>query len=362
MRTSDAGHQETDALLKVIEDRINREYAQAKKEVAEKLEDYLRRFRIKDALKRKALLAGEITQQEYSDWLYGQTMVGQRWKEMRDVLAKDLTNYAQIARSAAFGHMPEVYAININYGTYQVERDGLVDTSYVLYDRHTIERLLMDDEGHFIPAPGKKLQEKIDAGKVERWNVQNVQSVMIQGILQGESIPAMATRLAESVGEQNRKVAIRNARTMTTGVQNAGRLAAYDRARRMGIRLKKQWMATLDRRTRHWHRELDGVVVDNEEPFVNSYGKIMYPGDPDADPSNIFNCRCTMIASIEGFERDLSNLAERNVDHLEGMSYDEWKAEKQSTSDPILKQDQIASLMKRMYGAEYARYRRLGAQ
>ncbi len=50
----------------------------------------------------------------------------------------------------------------------------------------------------------------------------------------------MATRLANSVGEQNRKAAIRNVRTMATGVQNAGRVDSYDRAKKMGIKAKKQ--------------------------------------------------------------------------------------------------------------------------
>lgn len=358
----DAGHEETEAILKVLEGRVNREYAKAQKEVKSKLTDYLRRFEVKDRLKRQALAAGLITPEEYQKWRVGQMMVGERWSAMQGTLASDYANYAQIARSAAFEHMPEVYAVNINYGTYQIEHDGLVDTSYVLYDRHTVERLLVDDKGDFIPAPGRKLTQKINAGLVKRWNTQNVQSVMLQGILQGESIPAIATRLAESVGEQNRKVSIRNARTLTTGVQNAGRLAAYDRARRMGIKVRKQWLATLDQRTRHWHRELDGVVVDNDQPFHNEYGDIMYPGDPMADPANIFNCRCTTIGSVEGYERDASNLLERNTDHLGDMTYNEWKAQKKSYSDPILKQDQISLLMRRVYGAEYAKYRILGAQ
>lgn len=358
----DAGHEATEAILKTIENRVNREYAQAEKEVQAKLNDYLKRFVVKDKLKQKALVSGLITKEEYQKWLYGQLMVGQRWAEMRGVLAEDYANYMQIAHSAAFNHMPEVYAVNINYGTYQIEHDGLVDTSFTLYDKHTIEQLLMDDKGNFIPSPGRRLAADINAGLVKQWNNKNVQSVMLQGILQGESIPNMATRLALAVGEQNRKTAIRNVRTMTTGVQNAGRLAAYDRAQRMGIQLKKEWLATLDGRTRHWHRQLDGVAVDNDKPFENEFGKIMYPGDPTAHPANIYNCRCTTIASIKGFEDDASNLLERNVDKLGNMTYDEWKNAKQSYSDPILKQDQIALLMKRIYGAEYARYRRLGAQ
>ena len=359
MRLKDDGHEETEAVLREIEKRITEEYRKAEKEIQAKLEDYMRRFEIKDELKRRALAAGEITQAEYIKWRTGQIMIGQRWAEMRDTIAEDLTNADQIARSIAFGHVPDVYAINHNYGTYQVEKAGLVDTSYTLYDRQTVERLMMDDEGNFIPKPGKKITKAINTGKAIPWNTKNVQSVMMQGIVQGESIPHLATRLSETVGETNRKVAIRNARTLVTGVQNAGRVDSYKRANEMGIKVKKQWLATLDSRTRHWHRDLDGVMVENDEPFENEYGEIMYPGDPEADPANIYNCRCTLIAALEGFERDLSDLAERNVNHLEHETYEEWKNDHKSRSDSILKQDQIEEAMKRAYGAEYARYKKL---
>lgn len=35
----------------------------------------------------------------------------------------------------------------------------------------------------------------------------------------------------------------------------------------MGVQLKKQWLATLDGKTRHEHRMLDGQTVDVEESF-----------------------------------------------------------------------------------------------
>lgn len=355
-RLPDRGDDETEKLLSEIEKRISGEYAKAEREIQQKLNDYLAKFQKKDELKRRALAAGEITQAEYDKWRLGQIMIGQRWDEMRTTLAEDLANVDQIARSIAFGHLPEVYAINHNYGTFQVETGALVDTSYTLYDRHTVERLCLDDEGRFIPAPGRRISEQINLGRALPWNKKNVQSVMMQGIMQGESIPNLATRLAKSVGEQNRGVAIRNARTLVTGVQNAGRMDSYERAKDMGIKVKKQWLATLDMRTRHWHVELDGVSVDVDEPFENEYGTIMFPGDPEADPSNIYNCRCTMIAAIEGFERDLSDLGLRHDDHLEGMTYDEWKEEHETYSEPITRQDQIAATMRRIYGAEYAHY------
>ena len=350
----DIGHEETEEVLKEIEKRISEEYAKAEREVAKTLDDYLEKFRVKDELKLKALDNGMITEEEYKQWRVGQIMMGQRWAEMRDTLAQDFTNADKIARSIAFGHMPEVYAINFDYGTFQVEKGSLIDTSYTLYDRNALEELVKNEDS-FIPAPGRKVSRDIKEGKALAWNKKQVQSAMMQGLLQGESIPKLATRVANTVGESDRKAAIRNARTMTTGVQNAGRVASYDRANNMGIETRKQWLATLDNRTRHWHASLDGEVVDNDMPFENEYGEIMYPGDPSADPANIYNCRCTLIASIKGFERDVSDMNLRHDDHLEDMTYEEWReGHYEQKSDSITKQDEIAETMQRLYGNDYS--------
>ena len=64
----------------------------------------------------------------------------------------------------------------------------------------------------------------------------------------------------------------------------------------MGVVVKKKWLATMDKRTRDVHRdELNGVEVDVDEPFHTSLGDIMFPGDPNADPANVYNCRCTLV-------------------------------------------------------------------
>ena len=355
----DEGHDETEEILEEIEKRISEVYAQAEKEVAATLDDYLRKFETKDKLKLKALANGLITEEEYKQWRVGQIAIGQRWAEMRDTLAQDFTNADKIARSIAFDHMPEVYALNHNYGTFQVEKASGIDTSYTLYDTNAFEEL-MKNEDTFIPAPGRKVSRDIKEGKALAWNKKAVQSAMMQSLLQGESIPKIATRLAKTVGESDRKAAIRNARTLTTGVENAGRIASYDQANKMGIPTRKQWLATLDSRTRHWHASLDGETVDNDKPFVNEFGEIMYPGDPKADPANIFNCRCTLIASIKGFERDVSDLSLRHDDHLKDMTYDEWKAgHYEQTSDSQDKQDQTEETMRYAYGAEYRKYKNI---
>jgi SPP1 gp7 family putative phage head morphogenesis protein len=320
----DYAHNETEKLLKKTERRVSSEYRQAEREVAQKLSDYLKSFARKDAMWAQWVKDGKKTQQEYKDWRVGQIVMGQRWEAMRETLAEDFHNANQIAGSIVNGHVPEVYALNHNYATYEVESGLGVDTSYTLYDRQTVERLMRDDP-QMLPPPGKKVSARIRAGEDIRWNNQQIQSVMIQSLLQGESMGEIATRLATAVGDKNRASAIRNARTMTTGAQSAGRVDGYKRAQDMGIKTRQQWVATLDGRTRHEHRLLDGEIVDVGEPFEVEGEKIRFPGDPSAPGHLVYNCRCTVIAALGGFERDLSDLSIRKADKLEGMSYEEWK-------------------------------------
>ena len=335
----DIGHEETEEILKVLEKDIAKEYAQAEAEVQDKLDNYLKKFEKKDKQKLKQVKEGVISESEYKKWKIGQVAMGGRWREMRDTLAQDFTNSSKIAKSIAFGHMPDVYALNHNYGTFQVEKESLLDTSYTLYDRHTIENLFKG--GKFYPSPGKAVTERIKEGKTKAWNQKQIQSVMIQGILQGESNEKIAKRLAKTVGERDRKSDVRNARTMTTCVQNAGRVGSYKRAENMGIDLMQEWLATLDGRTRHEHRLLDGQRVPVGTPFkVHGY-EIEYPGDPKAEAFLVYNCRCTLVPSLKGFEVDSSDLSLRRDDRLGDMTYEEWKNEHKNgiinTSDNTLK-------------------------
>jgi hypothetical protein len=59
---------------------------------------------------------------------------------------------------------------------------------------------------------------------------------------------------------------------------------------------KKEWVATLDPpRARENHMEMNGTVVDADEPFDVQGVKMMFPGDPDAPIGETANCRCTTV-------------------------------------------------------------------
>lgn len=295
-----------------IEKKVKREYKTASEDMQKKLDDYFRRFEIKDKIHAEEVAQGKMSQEEYLEWRKNQLLVGDRWIEMRNNLSQDLHNANRIARSIVNGYMPEAYAENFNYGVFQVEKLAHANTAFTLYDRATVERILKDDP-QILQPPGKRMKEtfgKFDAYKAGedvvlkpqtkaafdkliksnrdiRWQAGKLQSVTFQAVVQGESIPNMAKRIANTMGELNRNATVRYARTAMTEAQNAGRVNSYKRCQDMGIGVKQQWMATHDSRTRDSHVLLDGEIQEVGEEFSNG---CKYPGDPDAEPSEIWNC------------------------------------------------------------------------
>ena len=245
--------------------------------------------------------------------------MGQRWEELRDTLSEDLHNTNQIAMSIAKGYMPEVYALNYNYGTFAVERQGHLDTSFTLIDHNFVERLVRDNPKLLPdPTPGSPAAIRIARNKDVRWNRNKLQSAMIQGCLQGESIGKIANRF-QRVTDMNRTQALRHARTAVNGAANGGRLDSYRRAERMGIDLVKEWSAVLDNVTRDSHVDVNGERRGLEEEFSNG---LMYPGGM-GPPEEVYNCRCDLISWVKGFEPS----QEIKVRSSDTGSFKEWEDE-----------------------------------
>ena len=343
----DYAHRQTDKLIDQLEQVLVGAYDEAQKEAAEKLADYLRRFEAKDEKWRLWVAQGKKTEDQYKAWRTSQIMMKKRWEELQHGLAMDMVHADEIAQAIINGEMPEIYALNHNWITYDIEHQLGMSTNYTLYSPDTVRQLLKEN-------PQLLPQRKVDIPVDLRWNKQRIQSVMLQGILQGQSIPELAKCLAK-VTDGNEKNAIRNARTMATGAQNAGRSDAYKRAAGMGVKIRQTWLATLDMRTRHEHRVLDGQTVDVDEPFKVEGYEIMYPGDPSAEPEMVYNCRCRTIGQIKGFERDVRGFALRDDPDIEGMTYEQWKENRVEKPRPITHQRDVAKAMHDYYYGKYAK-------
>lgn len=318
----DYGHEQTDKMLKDLEKRIQKEYSQAAREVEASMNKWLANYRKNDDKMRALWKSGEITKKEYTDWRKKQIMLSDKWKAQRDELTQRMMEADKVASGLITEHKMDVYALNYNYGTYEVEKGTRIDTGFSLYNKDTVARLMKDDP-KLLPPPGKATSDKIRRGELKKWNNKQVQSVMTQGILQGESIPKISKRLAVAVGEKNAYSHYRAARTMTTSAENAGRMDSYKRAEDMGIKMGKTWLAAHDNHTRRTHRIYDGMTIPLKEEFATN---LMFPGDPDADPAETYNCRCSLVAdvlSVDGI--DLSDIGSGVWEDNWNMDYDEWK-------------------------------------
>lgn len=287
---ADYAHNETDKRIAELEKRLAKEYKQAYKETKNKLEKYLSDFKRKDEEKRQEVENGTLTEKEYKVWRRNQMLTGQRWADMVDTLAKDLSNVNVIAAQIVKNELSDTFALNANYSEYCIEEGFRTDYGFTLYNRDTVDKLISENPD-LLPEPS------VDIPADLRWNKQKIVSNITQAVLQGKSIPDIAKAMETVVG-MNKASAVRNARTAMTGAQNAGRQQAYERAIEEGVPLDgKEWVATLDGRTRHSHGVADGQRVSATGFFKVGNCKMLCPGDAkNGTPEELYNCRCTMIA------------------------------------------------------------------
>ena len=351
---ADHGNKLTDERLADLEKRLHDEYEQAAKDLQKKLDKYMKKFATKDEIWKKSVEAGIRTQEEYDKWRVQAIAAGERWEKMKARIVADQLHTNKIAREIIDREMPGIFELNANFALYQVEHDAQIDTGLTLYNRDAVDRILRDDPEMLLP-PGRRVSKQIQEGKAERWERQKVQSVMLQGLMQGESIPKLAARLASAVADSDYKAAVRNARTMATNAQNAGRYNAYNRLENNGVELTLEWAATLDNRTRHEHRMMHGQRRNVGEPFEVSGVKIMYPAQTgsfmsieNAPQELIWNCRCTILAYVKSYEHDTIT----HSDKMGKMTFEEWLDSKPKPQN-ILHQKNLGEQIEGSYIKQY---------
>lgn len=328
---ADYGHDETDKLLAELEKRISSVYGKAAKEMQDTIEEYFKLFEKRDAEMLKLLEAGEISSEHYKQWRLAQIGRGRRFEALRDKLAERMTNANETAVAYVNDSTPGIYSLNRNYAAYTIEQ-YLDDVDFTLWDEQTVKRLIVEQSDLM---PNYPAERAVKRGIDLAYGKKQITAQMTTGILMGESLKKLADRLQTNIPDMNRKSAIRAARTATTGAENAGRLDTFIAAKEMGIPLKKQWLATLDLRTRHSHQQLDLKIVEVEDKFPNG---LMYPGDTSGRPEEVYNCRCTMLSEADGdiignIKRRARNPLTGRNEVIDSIPYPEW-FEKKRSEDP----------------------------
>lgn len=312
---ADYGSKVTDRAISQADKELRKTYQQAKREMQKKLSDFKKRFAAKDKEKRKQRDEGKITEEQYQQWLSGQVFIRHQWESKVEQINQVLLDHNRQAMKLVSEKRFDVFAENYNINAFEAEKR--IAISFNVYSAESVAQLMLDD-------PRLLPEWKIDKKKDYTWNSQKVNNIIRQGIIQGESVDQITDRLCDELSSQNNKKMRMFARTALNSAQNAGRQKQMEDAAEMGIEVKKQWLATLDNRTRDAHRGLDANIVPFNRPFHSSLGDIMFPGDMNAAPANVYNCRCAMRSLYPKYE-DENAPDWREDETIDGQTYAEWK-------------------------------------
>ena len=213
---SDPASVKTDKEIKKLEKKINEIYSEAQKDIEKKMQDYNKRFAVKDAILNDKLNKGEITFEDYSRWLDGQIFQGEQWEAKKDQIIGVIQNANGVAKDIVNGNMAGVFAFNGNYAAYQMETGEGINFGFDLYDSATVVNLIKNNP-QILP------KWKIDEEKDYKWNSKKVNNAITQGIIQGEKLSQITDRLTTGLCAQNENLMKTFARTGMTQAQNAGR-------------------------------------------------------------------------------------------------------------------------------------------
>lgn len=320
---ADKARQWTNEQLREMETRLESIYKEAQKGITGKWDKYMqnaeKRLKSFQNAYDEAKKSGDKNLIKKTGKELGQAkkniiLRNEHYQSMVDGITTQLANVNQTAVAYLNGQLPSIYTVNYNAVNTNATDAGI---AFNIVNENTVKKLIEDGD---IKLPYKDL----DKIKDKRWNTKQLNSSVLQGILQGDSMDKIADRILP-IMNNNKNAAMRNARTMVTGAENAGRLDSYKDLDERGAVQKKVWIAAADNRVRDWHLSMDGQEVDLDDDFIDGKGnRLEYPGDPDGEPETVYNCRCSMATRIIGFrkpngrieyltQRDKSGLHEQQI-------------------------------------------------
>lgn len=325
---ADKAHRLTDLKLEEMEKRLSAIYSRAEKTVQKKMADYAKSIDEKSAELLQAYNDAETedekrkAKKEYIRF-YRKVVKSKEFVYLSATVADDLYKANVEASAYINSHTPSIYALNYNYINAEMAKD---------IDGFTPQEITEAEAEKY----SGYTQQTVDKKKDTAWNKDNLKKSVIAGSLLLLGAYAIMKRSANSAVEKNHNSASMHSEGMGTDSENKARIDGMYRASDIGVKVQKQWRATLDNRTRDSHAHLDGTTIDIDELFDNG---LEYPRDPNGEPAEICNCRCRLRyvtpytkyetrsarqGEVRGsYKKDSSFSGTKSIE-IENMSYAEW--------------------------------------
>lgn len=306
----DKGHKYTDKQIELLEKRLKRFYKEVSAEARKKLTEYFERNEERYMELWRRFDEGEITAGQFEYLILSDDEL----ETLQGELVNEYVDGDEKAMSMIGAVLATIYAYNHNAQASKMQSETGIRLPRAVKDNIGVQIGKLMRRRRMLPPPNPdKMKDRI-------WHRAKIRLVVNDGLRHGRSIYDIAENL-ERVTNMDIGAAIRAARTACTNAENQAKLdAMYVLRDEYGVDVKKQWYATLDNRTRTHHRVLHGEIRELEEPFSNG---LQYPADPQGDPSEVWNCRCTLIDVMRGMD---------DIKHSpNGMSRKEWINKKPKT-------------------------------
>ena len=313
----DKGFAETQDLLDGLEEDYKTIFDNAFEEVKKAAQDYFEKLKPREAEMRELLDAGEIDKSYFNQWRINQYGRGERFEQLAEELSVRIGNSAAEARKMLATAYNQAYAINRNYSEWHAER-YTGKSNWTLWNESTIQMLIVE-KPDLMPYYDEDFPKALTRGLTNEdiaWGKEQITKQTTAAILQGISIDKLAEKIMGAIMSMEYSAAVRAARTAVTNAQNAGRQDTMEEVKAMGVKVKKEWIATLDSRTRESHAEADGQIVDIHLPFIVGGEMLMYPADANGSPAETYNCRCCTRQVFPEYPYETKRI-----------TYSEWKEE-----------------------------------
>lgn len=286
----------------------------------------------KDALKDiKAQLAEYVD--GYNDLSFAKKLEVERLFDVADDMDRILKGkYDSISEAIQAGVTAQ--AKNGYYGVwYSLEEANNVELQMGMLNPELIVQTVNN------PVAGKTLSGRLykQRNKLAKAATHEI----VDGLFNGRSYAQIAKNLSEYT-EADYKKALRIIRTEGGRVRSKTTQIGYQKAEKLGVNLQKRWLATLDRKTRHDHRYLDGQTVGIDDKFTDEKGNTADGPRLFGVASEDINCRCTTIAVVDGIAPELRR--DNETGETEAFkNYDDWLANKEKQEGKIPKKAKTKS-------------------
>lgn len=175
------------------------------------------------------------------------------------------------------------------------------------------------------PVANYKLSKRLNDGVAERLR-SNIKSELTRVFLLGYSYKQTAARLAE-LGYSSYRRALNITRTEAGRVQAIARQKSQMEAMKLGVEFEKEWISTLDNRTRSDHAKLDGQRVKPDEDFEVSGLKAKQPHMFGVAAEDC-NCRCRTISRLKNDKTALLRRDNETGKVGRWKNYHDWASSK----------------------------------